>query len=215
MLTSDPVWRYKEEEMKYAHVAYGLDATTPIIASKFGGLSSLHINQMRSHAQQLVDARVTNDTGRVGEMMTTEAARHLSGSVRLLPSINIKTANEELSSWVSDDLLPRISNAASAGARKLRSHILGDNKNEIMMGKAKFTALPYLSVFDSLLMNERLRKSKLKLKYIEIYIRERLTVIYKSLFNKEYRGWLLKRISDKNWQRKKMVQLGLKKSKSR
>ena len=71
----------------------------------------------------------------------------------------------------------------------------------------------YLSLFDSLLLNERKRKSRIKLKYIEFFIKDRLSILYKSLFDKEYRYWLLKRILDKNWQREKMVQLGLKKRK--
>ncbi len=71
----------------------------------------------------------------------------------------------------------------------------------------------YLSLFDSLLLNERKRKSRIKLKYREFFIKDRLSILYKSLFDKEYRDWLLKRILDKNWQREKMVQLGLKKRK--
>ena len=72
----------------------------------------------------------------------------------------------------------------------------------------------YLSFFDSLLLNERKRKSKIKLKYIELFIKERLYILYKSLFDKEYREWLIKRILDKNWQKEKMMQLGFKKRKS-
>ena len=153
MLTADPIWRYKEEEMKYAHVAYGLDATTPIIASKYVTLDSLGINRMRSHAQQLVDARVTKDTGRVGEMMTTTAAQHLTAGARLLPSMNIKAAGVELSSWVSNSLLPRLRDAASGAARNLDGEdILGSGFTEKMYGdRYTFTALPYLSVFDSVL----------------------------------------------------------------
>ena len=71
----------------------------------------------------------------------------------------------------------------------------------------------YLSLIDSLLLNDRKRKSRMKLKYRELVIKTRLSFLYKSLFDKEYRDWLLQRILDKNWQRKKMVQLGLKKRK--
>ena len=151
MLTADPVWRYKESEMKYAHVSYGLDSTSPIIASEFTKLDALGINRMKSHAQQFVDARTTSDTGKVGEMMTTTAAQHLSGGVRLLPSMNIMAANKELSTWVSNVLLPNLRNAASGAARNIDGKsILGSGFTE-RMGKANFTALPYLSVFDSVL----------------------------------------------------------------
>ena len=72
----------------------------------------------------------------------------------------------------------------------------------------------YLSLFDSLLLNEKKRKSRIKLKYRKLFIKKRLYILYKSLFDKEYRDWVLKRISNKNWQREKMVQIGLKKRKS-
>ena len=71
----------------------------------------------------------------------------------------------------------------------------------------------HLSDFDSLLRNNRKRKIKIRLKYISLFVKERLFVIYKSIFDKEYRGWLFDRISDKNWQREKMIQLGIKKNK--
>ena len=71
----------------------------------------------------------------------------------------------------------------------------------------------YLSVFNSLLLNERKRKSRIKLKYRKVFIKKRLSVIYKSIFDKEYRNWLLNRILDKSWQIEKMVQLGFKKKK--
>ena len=151
MLTADPVWRYKESEMKYAHVSYGLDSTSPIIASEFAKLDALGVNRMRSHAQQFTDARTTSDTGRVGEMMTTTAAQHMTKGARILPSMNIKAANEELSMWVSNTLLPNLRNATSGAARNLDGgDILGSGFTE-QMGKANFTALPYLSVFDSVL----------------------------------------------------------------
>ena len=41
----------------------------------------------------------------------------------------------------------------------------------------------------------------------------RVSILYKSIINKEYRKWLLKRISNKKWQEKKLIQIGLKKSK--
>ena len=71
----------------------------------------------------------------------------------------------------------------------------------------------YLTSFNSLLVNKRKRKLITKLKYIEIYIKERLVILYKSICDYEYRIWLVKRILDKDWQLEKMIQLGLKKSK--
>jgi hypothetical protein len=51
----------------------------------------------------------------------------------------------------------------------------------------------YLSLFDSLLLNERKRKSRIKLKYRELFIKNRLSILYKCLFNKEHREYLFKR----------------------
>ena len=67
----------------------------------------------------------------------------------------------------------------------------------------------HLKAFNKLLLNE----TKRKLKSTELFIRKRLSIFYKCLIDKEHRVWLLKRISDKNWQREKMVQLGVKKAK--
>ena len=71
----------------------------------------------------------------------------------------------------------------------------------------------YLAVFHSLIHNKSKRKLRMKLKYIELFIKERLFILWKSLFDKEYRRWLAKRISDEHWQSEKMIQLGLKKNK--
>lgn len=38
-------------------------------------------------------------------------------------------------------------------------------------------------------------------------------IIYKSIFNKEYRYWLFRKITDKTWQQEKLIQLGIKKPK--
>ena len=40
----------------------------------------------------------------------------------------------------------------------------------------------------------------------------RFTIIYKSFFYKEYRVWLFRRITDKNWRKEKLIQLGIRKS---
>ena len=42
-----------------------------------------------------------------------------------------------------------------------------------------------------------------------------MQIIYKSLFDKDVRTWIIKRVSDKKWQHQKLIQLGLKKKKSR
>jgi hypothetical protein len=71
----------------------------------------------------------------------------------------------------------------------------------------------YLSTFkeqleDKILRNKSHQKTKRKL-----FIKSRLAIIYKSFFDVETRQWLIKRTTDKNWYREKLIQLGLKKSK--
>jgi hypothetical protein len=46
---------------------------------------------------------------------------------------------------------------------------------------------------------------------IKLFLSDRSIVISKSFINKEYRVWLFRRISDKRWQREKLVKLGLRK----
>ncbi len=71
----------------------------------------------------------------------------------------------------------------------------------------------YLARFNELLKNDQLRNKQNKKIDQKIFIKKRLDIIYKSFFNKPYRGWLLKRITDKNWQKEKLIQLGFKKQK--
>jgi len=71
----------------------------------------------------------------------------------------------------------------------------------------------HLKTFNELLINDTKWRLIRKLKHAKLFIIIRLSILYKALFDKEYRDWLLKRISDKNWQREKMVQLGFKKMK--
>ena len=69
----------------------------------------------------------------------------------------------------------------------------------------------YLNGFKSLLHSPRKRKIYSRIIGIKLFTVKRLKVISKSFVNKEYRIWLFRRISDKRWQREKLVQLKLKK----
>jgi hypothetical protein len=69
----------------------------------------------------------------------------------------------------------------------------------------------HIRTFNELLLNDKKRKFSRKLKYKKLFIKLRLLILYKSLFDKEYRVWLINRVSDKNWQREKMLQIGFKK----
>ncbi|MFY9243728.1 MAG: nucleotidyltransferase family protein [Polaribacter sp.] len=71
----------------------------------------------------------------------------------------------------------------------------------------------YLKIFNEELEDEILRKKRHKKTSRSLFIKMRLDIIYKAIFDKAYRNWLLKRTTDKNWQREKFIQFGLKKSK--
>ncbi len=72
----------------------------------------------------------------------------------------------------------------------------------------------YLKSFNKLLADEKLRNKKYTKIKTFLSIKERGTIIYKSIFDKNHRNWLLKRMTDKTWYQEKLIQLGIKKSKS-
>ena len=65
----------------------------------------------------------------------------------------------------------------------------------------------YLTVFDKILSDGNFRESHSKKINRKLFIKTRLNVIYKSIYKKEYRYWLFKRITDPSWQKEKMNQL--------
>jgi ribosomal protein L10 len=74
----------------------------------------------------------------------------------------------------------------------------------------KMTA-SYLSVFNNQFTNSKTTKRRHKRIKTYLFLKSRLGIIYKSLIYKEYRVWLFKRVTDKNWYKEKLVQLGFKK----
>jgi ribosomal protein L10 len=74
----------------------------------------------------------------------------------------------------------------------------------------KMTA-SYLSVFNNQFTNSKTTKRRHKRIKRYLFLKSRLGIIYKSLIYKEYRVWLFKRVTDKNWYKEKLVQLGFKK----
>ena len=69
----------------------------------------------------------------------------------------------------------------------------------------------YLSAFNSQFTNRQ--TTKIRHKHIKIYlfIKSSVNILYKSIIYKEYRAWLFKRVTDKNWYKEKIIQLGIKK----
>jgi hypothetical protein len=68
----------------------------------------------------------------------------------------------------------------------------------------------YLTIFNDLVSDSDKSKARRKRIDRQLFIKSRLGILYKSIFDKEYRVWLFKRIADPNWQQEKLVQLGLK-----
>jgi hypothetical protein len=68
----------------------------------------------------------------------------------------------------------------------------------------------YLSVFNSQFTNRKATKRRQKRIQIYLFLKNRLNIIYKSIIYKEYRIWLFKRVTDKNWYKEKGIQLGIK-----
>ncbi|MDB0025793.1 nucleotidyltransferase family protein [Polaribacter sp.] len=68
----------------------------------------------------------------------------------------------------------------------------------------------YLSVFNSQFTNRKRTKRKHKRIKIYLFIKLRVNIIYKSIIYKEYRVWLFKRLTDKNWYKEKGIQVGIK-----
>jgi len=69
----------------------------------------------------------------------------------------------------------------------------------------------YLIVFNKYLNNRGLYINNYEKIINKKAILLRFTIIYKSLFYNEFRVWLFRRITDKNWQKEKLIQLGIRK----
>ena len=72
-------------------------------------------------------------------------------------------------------------------------------------------AASYLSVFNSRFTNRKTTKRRHKRIKAYLFLKSRVNIIYNSLIYKEYRVWLFKRVTDKNWYKEKGIQLGIKK----
>ena len=71
-------------------------------------------------------------------------------------------------------------------------------------------AVSYLSVFNRQFTNRIRTKRRHKRIKACLFIKERLNILYKATIYKEYRVWLFKRVTDKNWYKEKAIQLGIK-----
>jgi hypothetical protein len=69
-------------------------------------------------------------------------------------------------------------------------------------------AASYLSVFNSQFANRKTTKIRHKFIKSYLFLKTRLNILYKSIIYKEYRVWLFNLLTDKNWYKRKLVQLG-------
>ena len=84
------------------------------------------------------------------------------------------------------------------------------NKVDSLEHKKTKKVASYLSVFNSQFANPKATYRKHKKIKIYLFLKHRLNVIYKCILYKEYRVWLFKRVTDKNWYKEKLIQLGFK-----
>jgi len=84
------------------------------------------------------------------------------------------------------------------------------NKIESLEYNNTKKAASYVSVFNSQFINIRKTKRRHSLIKRYLFLKPRLNILYKSIIYKEYRVWLFKRVTDKNWYKEKLIQLGIK-----
>jgi hypothetical protein len=72
-------------------------------------------------------------------------------------------------------------------------------------------AASYLSIFNSQFTKREKTKRRHKRIKGYLFLKSRVNILYKSIIYKEYRVWLFKRVTDKNWYKEKIIQLGIKK----
>ena len=86
------------------------------------------------------------------------------------------------------------------------------NKPKSLEYKTSSNIEEYLAVFNAQLIDDDLRRKNLKSADKKLFVNSRANILYKSIIDKDHRSWLYKRITDKEWQQQKLIQLGLKKA---
>ena len=84
-----------------------------------------------------------------------------------------------------------------------------DRVDSLEYNKIKKTA-SYLSVFNSQFTKRKAPKRRHKRIKIYLFIKSRVNILYKSIIYKEYRVWLFNLLTDRNWYKEKIIQLGIK-----
>lgn len=85
------------------------------------------------------------------------------------------------------------------------------NKTESLEYDNTKKASSYLSIFNSQFTNPILTKRLHKRIKRYVFLKSRLNLLYRSIIYKEYRVWLFNLLTDKDWHKRKLIQLGIKK----
>jgi hypothetical protein len=71
-------------------------------------------------------------------------------------------------------------------------------------------AASYLSIFNSQFTNRKITKRRHKLIKTYFFLKYRMSILINIILYKNSRVWLFKRVTDKNWYKEKLIQLGIK-----
>ena len=152
-----------------------------------------------SYANKLNLSIIANQINDSGSYYKTMALRNAYDVFLLSQRTNAKDALNTL------DKLTRPLNCFLAACYEVFNTV-----DSLEYNKTKKTAF-YLSVFNSQFTNREKTKRKHKRISAYLFIKKRLNIFYKATVYKEYRVWLIKRVTDKNWYKEKLIQLGIKK----
>ena len=159
------------------------------------------INEVRvlSYANKLNLSIIANQINDHGFDYKTMALRNAYDVFLLSKKTNAKVAVNAL------DKLTNPLNCFLAACYEIFNKV-----DSLEYNNTKMTA-SYLSIFNNQFTNRKTTKRRHKRIKTYLFLKSRLGIIYKSLIYKEYRVWLFKRVTDKNWYKEKLVQLNFKK----
>ena len=152
-----------------------------------------------SYGNKLNLSIIANQINDIGFYYKTLALRNAYDVFLLSKKINAKDAVHTL------DKLTNPLNCFLAACYEVFGRV-----DSLAYNKTTKTA-SYLRDFNSQFVNPIRPTTRHKLINIYLFIRERLIIILKCIIHKEYSVWLFNLLTDKNWYKRKLVQLGIKK----
>ena len=152
------------------------------------------INEVRvlSYANKLNLSIIANQINDHGFEYKTMALRNAYDVFLLSKKTNAKVSVNAL------DKLTNLLNCFLAACYEIFNKVDSLEYNNTKMSAS------YLSVFNNQFTNSKTTKRRHKRIKTYLFLKSRLGIIYKSLIYKEYRVWLFKRVTDKNWYKEKL-----------